>query len=89
MKPSELSDAKVIHDVEAVPHRRVVDRSVLNADVDAGLGLATCERSGVGQIAILHPFRRSCERSFCGQTATVLISWYRGGVIVQQCCRRG
>ena len=35
----------VVLDVEAVSPRGVVDRRVLTADVDAGLGLITCERS--------------------------------------------
>ena len=35
----------VVLDVEAVSPRGVVDRCVLTADVDAGLGLITCERS--------------------------------------------
>ena len=40
----------VILNVEAVLSVGVIDRSVLTADVDAGLGLITCERDGVGQI---------------------------------------
>ena len=35
---------KVILDVEAVSPRLVVDRRVLTAEVDAGLGLITCVR---------------------------------------------
>ena len=35
----------VLLDVEAVSLRGVVDRRVLTADVDASLGLETCERS--------------------------------------------
>ena len=31
----------------------------------------------------------TCVRCCCSQTATVLMSWYRSGIIVQQCCRRG
>ena len=36
----------VVVDVEAVPPRGVLDRRVLTADVDAGLGLKTCVRNG-------------------------------------------
>ena len=49
----------VILNVEAVLSVGLVDRSVLTADVCAGLGLTTCERDGVGQIARLSP-RRTC-----------------------------
>ena len=49
----------VILNVEAVLSERVIDRSVLTADVDASLGLITCERDGAGQIA-----RLSLQRSF-------------------------
>ena len=41
----------VVLDVEAVSPRGVVDRRVLTVDVDAGLGLITCERSWFGQVA--------------------------------------
>ena len=41
----------VVLDIEAVSPRGVVDRRVLTADVDAGLGLITCERSGFSQMA--------------------------------------
>ena len=34
----------IVLDVEAVSPRGAVDRRVLTADVDAGLGLITCER---------------------------------------------
>ena len=34
----------VVLDVEAVSPRGVVDRRVLTADIDAGLGLITCEK---------------------------------------------
>ena len=35
----------VVLDVEAVSPRGVVERRVFTVDVDAGLGLITCERS--------------------------------------------
>ena len=35
----------VVLDVDAVSDRGVVHRRVLTADIDAGLGLITCERS--------------------------------------------
>ena len=50
-KPPEFSGGcdcggkVVVLDVEAVSLPGVVDRCVLTADVDAGLGLITCERS--------------------------------------------
>ena len=50
---------KAILNVEAVSPRWVVDRRVLTADVDAGLGLITCLKRGVGQIAKQHPCWRS------------------------------
>ena len=34
----------VILNVEAVPSVGVIDRSVLTADIDAGLGLISCEK---------------------------------------------
>ena len=44
----------VVVGVEAVSPRRVVDRRVLTADIDAGLGLLTTrQRSGFGQTAKL------------------------------------
>ena len=45
--------------VEAVSPRGVVDRRVLTADVDASLGLMTCDRSGFDQTAKLQSFVRS------------------------------
>ena len=58
----------VILNVEAVLSEGVVDRSVLTADVNAGLGLITCERDGVGQIARLSPWRS------CAQVALISVS---------------
>ena len=44
---------QVAHTVEAVFPERELDRRVLTADVDAEVGLITCEWSGVGQRARL------------------------------------
>ena len=54
----------VVVGVEAVSTRWVVDRRVLTADVDAGLGLITCERSGFNQTANL----KSSVRSGAGRS---------------------
>ena len=53
---------KVILDVEAVSPRGVIDRRVLTGDVDAGLGLITCEE-------MIQPD---------GQTVSLLAEWRRG-----------
>ena len=50
---------EVVLDVEAVSPQRVVDRSVLTADVDTGLGLKTCARKCFSQRARLSSFQRS------------------------------
>ena len=47
---------KFILDVEAVSPRGVIDRRLLTADVDAGLGLITCLRKVFSQIARLSSF---------------------------------
>ena len=49
----------VVLGVEAVSFRGVVDRRVLTADVDASLGLITCEMCGFGQAAKLKSSARS------------------------------
>ena len=41
----ECGGKVMVLDVEAVSPQEVVDRRVLNADVDADFGLLTCEKS--------------------------------------------
>ena len=48
--------SKIILGVEVVSPRRVIDRRVLAADVDAGLGLITGVRKWMSQVARLHSF---------------------------------
>ena len=45
----------VVVGVESASPRGVVDRRVLTADVDEGLGTITCEKSGFDQMAKLYP----------------------------------
>ena len=53
---------KVILDVESVSPRGEIDRRVLTADVDAGLGLIPCVRKWFSQMARLPSFWRSGTR---------------------------
>ena len=53
------SGGEVILDVEVVSPPGEIDRRVLTADVDAGLGLITCVRKWFSQMVRLQSFQRS------------------------------
>ena len=67
---------QVIPEVEAVFPGRKVDRRVLTVDVDAELGLITCARSGIGQMARRSTPRRC--RTLCGWFDSSQHRWSRG-----------
>ena len=69
---------KVILDVEAVLPRGVIDRRVLTADVDAGVGLITRVRWCFGQVARPTSFQRS-------RTGGVLLIPVSGRVVGAVC----
>ena len=70
----------IVLDVEAVSPRGVVYRRVLTADVDAGLELVTCERSGFSQMAKLHLCWRSGARVLLIPVISSAVGVEGGGV---------
>ena len=66
----------VILNVEAVPSVGVIDRSVLTADVDAGLGLISCEKERVGKIARLS-LQRSCAWAVPCKLEPRMRAWFK------------
>ena len=65
---SDCGGKVIVRDVEAVSPREVVVRRVLTADVDAGLGHVTCERSWFSQMAK----QQSSWRSSTGENGPLI-----------------